>query len=186
VTTAAGVVRQEASRDAVFSSAVDNERRSRDLMESELERVALHPDRIEIVCRDPSNADAPSKTLTVPWTKPSFTRRREILQPDSSDGEAHRMAADERVRLLRAIATARRWLDELITGSVAGIATLAVREKKSERSVRMTLSLAFLDPALIRVAAQGRLPRGYGVSCLADLPARFEDQWRVLGLARPA
>jgi hypothetical protein len=49
----------------------------------------------------------------------------------------------------------------------------------------MTLSLAFLDPALIKAAAQGRLPRGYGVSRLIDLPPRFEDQWRALGLARP-
>ena len=42
-----------------------------------------------------------------------------------------------------------------------------------------------LDPALIKAAAQGRLPRGYGVSRLVDLPPRFEDQWRALGLARP-
>ena len=81
---------------------------------------------------------------------------------------------------------ARLWLDELISGAVPDPAALAARERKSERWVRMTLSLAFLDPALVKAAAQGRLPRGYGVTRLFDLPPRFEDQWRALGLARPA
>ena len=81
---------------------------------------------------------------------------------------------------------ARLWLNELITGVIPDIGALAARERKSERSVRMTLSLAFLDPALVKAAAQGRLPRGYGVSRLVDLPANFEDQWRALGLVRSA
>ena len=56
----------------------------------------------------------------------------------------------------------------------------------STRMVRMTLSLAFLDPALIDAACAGTLPRGYGVTRLMDLPARFADQWRALGLTRSA
>jgi hypothetical protein len=50
----------------------------------------------------------------------------------------------------------------------------------------MTLSLAFLDPVLIEAACAGTLPRGYGVTRLMDLPGRFADQWRALGLRRPA
>ena len=49
----------------------------------------------------------------------------------------------------------------------------------------MSLSLAFLDPAIIEAACQGKLPRGYGVSRLVDLPPVFKDQWRALGLVRP-
>ncbi len=64
-------------------------------------------------------------------------------------------------------------------------AAIAVREGRSERSVRMILSLAFLDPALIRAAIDGELPRRCGLTRLMDLPARFEDQWAVLGLKRP-
>ncbi len=66
------------------------------------------------------------------------------------------------------------------------MSALAQREGRTERSIRMLLSLAFLDPELIRAAIAGRLPRGYGVSRLVDLPASFEDQWRVLGLRRTA
>jgi hypothetical protein len=50
----------------------------------------------------------------------------------------------------------------------------------------MTLSLAFLDPTIVRAAVEGKLPRGYGVSRLVDLPPAFTDQWTALGLARPA
>jgi hypothetical protein len=47
-------------------------------------------------------------------------------------------------------------------------------------------ALAFLDPVLIDAACSGALPRGYGVTRLMDLPPRFADQWRALGLQRPA
>ena len=65
------------------------------------------------------------------------------------------------------------------------VAELAARENRTARSIRMTLSLAFLDPALIDAACTGTLPRGDGVTRLMDLPARFADQWRALGLTRP-
>jgi hypothetical protein len=66
------------------------------------------------------------------------------------------------------------------------VAELAIRENRTPRSIRMTLSLAFLDPALIDAACAGTLPRSYGVTRLTDLPGRFADQWRALGLRRPA
>jgi hypothetical protein len=49
----------------------------------------------------------------------------------------------------------------------------------------MMLSLAFLDPVVIDAACCGILPRGHGVTRLMDLPPRFADQWRALGLLRP-
>jgi hypothetical protein len=50
----------------------------------------------------------------------------------------------------------------------------------------MTLSLAFLDPRLVKAAAEGRLPRGYGCSRLSDLSMGFGDQWRALELPIPS
>src|SRR3712207_7123692 len=41
---------------------------------------------------------------------------------------------------------ARQWLDELLSGQVKDTHEIAVRESCSERSVRMTLNLAFLSP----------------------------------------
>jgi hypothetical protein len=39
---------------------------------------------------------------------------------------------------------------------------------------------------LLMVSVEGRLPRGYGLKRLIDLPLAWPDQWRTLGLAAPA
>ena len=61
-----------------------------------------------------------------------------------------------------------------------------MREGKTERSIRMTLSLTFLSPEIVKAAVQGRLPRGFGLKRLVDLPTAWPDQWRTLGLPAPA
>jgi site-specific DNA recombinase len=53
-------------------------------------------------------------------------------------------------------------LDELVLDRGQTIASIAARERKSERSIRMTLSLAFVAPPIIAAAVEGRLPRGFG------------------------
>ena len=40
--------------------------------------------------------------------------------------------------------------------------------------------------ALARAAIDGRLPLGFGVKRLMDLPLIWPDQWTALGLAAPA
>jgi site-specific DNA recombinase len=50
----------------------------------------------------------------------------------------------------------------------------------------MTLSLAFLAPDLVKVAIEGRLPRGFGLKRLVDLPMAWPAQWRALELEAPA
>ena len=45
---------------------------------------------------------------------------------------------------------------------------------------------AVLCPALVKAAIDGRLPRGFGVKRLMDLPMAWPDQWSALGLRAPA
>ncbi|MGD1038701.1 MAG: hypothetical protein ABR878_16335, partial [Roseiarcus sp.] len=54
-----------------------------------------------------------------------------------------------------------------------------------ERSIRMTLSLAFISPVLAKAAMEGRLPRGFSVKRLVDLPMLWSEQWGALGLQAP-
>jgi hypothetical protein len=157
----------------------------RDFIVGGLDRLVVRADHIEIRRTNEAMDDA-SDVILVDWRKPSSTRRRDIILPETSDGPVRPIRVDEQARLLKAIALARRWLDELVAGTVADVSGLAKRQKRSERSIRMMLSLAFLDPAIIKAAADGRLPRGYGVSRLVDLPMAFVDQWSALGLVRPA
>jgi hypothetical protein len=58
-----------------------------------------------------------------------------------------------------------------------------LRHLKKERTViRMTLSAAFLATPLVKAALEGRLPRGFGVRRLTDLPMDWAQQSTKLGL----
>jgi site-specific DNA recombinase len=96
------------------------------------------------------------------------------------------MRAQARVVLVDALRDAHRWLDELTTDPSRSIESIAAPEKKTERSVRMTMSLAFLSPDLAKAAIDGRLPRGFGTKRLMDLPMTWSEQWSALGLKPPA
>ena len=156
-----------------------------DLIDAHLDRVVVHPNALTLILKVEGNSDEPASRVTVPWIKREAVRRREIILPETVAGRSQPIRINEQARLVRAIATARRWVDEIIAGAVSDTAALANREGKTERSIRMALSLAFLDPALIKAACEGRLPRGYGVSRLVDLPVNFAEQWMALGLPRP-
>ena len=65
------------------------------------------------------------------------------------------MKVEDRSRILKAIARGRTWLQELLSGQIAGTEEIAIRERCSERSIRMTLSLAFLCPRWSRPLSQG-------------------------------
>ena len=82
-----------------------------------------------------------------------------------------------------AIAKARRWLGEIVSGKTAGIETIAARENLSERSARMGMTLAFLAPDIVQAAIDGTLARGFGMSRLIDLPPTWADQRSALGIA---
>jgi hypothetical protein len=46
----------------------------------------------------------------------------------------------------------------------------------------MLLSLAFVDPAIVTASLERRLPRGFGMSRLTDLPPDWTEQRKSLGL----
>jgi hypothetical protein len=69
------------------------------------------------------------------------------------------------------------WLDELLFDPRLTLESLASREGKSERSIRMTLSLALLAPNIVKAAIDGRLPRDFGLKCLVDPPMAWPDQY---------
>jgi hypothetical protein len=114
-------------------------------------------------------------------------RRREIIQGAGEHLFAFRpMETKSRLVLVDALRDAQRWLDELVTDPTRTLEAIAAREGKTERSIRMTISLAFLSPALVKAAIDGRLPRGFGVRRLMDLPMAWAAQWSTLGLRSSA
>ncbi|MFZ0600225.1 MAG: recombinase family protein, partial [Roseiarcus sp.] len=152
-----------------------------------IERVVISRTTIEIELADGMASDDQTRVLIIPWTPPSPHRRREIIQGEGDSPSATRpMRTEARALVIDALFDAQRWLDELSTGSHLTIESLAAHESKTERWIRRTLSLAFLSPGLVKAAIDGRLPRGFGVKRLMDLPMAWPDQWSALGLRAPA
>ncbi len=152
-----------------------------------IERITIGATRIVILLNESIVAEGLDRALTLPWTRPSSRRRREIIQ---RVGEAQQplraMRTKARDGFIKALRDAHRWLDELVVDPTQAIESLAIREGKSERSIRMTLSLAFISPVLAEAAMGGRLPRGFCIKRLTDLPMLWSEQWRAIGLQAPA
>jgi site-specific DNA recombinase len=152
-----------------------------------IDRVVIDRTTIRIQLSEVAEENDSARILTLPWTRPSAYRKREILQgANDAKTYARPMPANARAILIEALRDAHRWLMELLSDPCQTLESLASREGRTVRSIRMTLSLAFLAPDIVKAAVEGRLPRGFGLKRLVDLPMAWPDQWRALGLQAPA
>ena len=135
---------------------------------------------------DQDRTDPDRHRLVIPYTPQPHKRRREIFVPDGASGPVKGLRWEEQQNLLRALAKGRALLKEIVSADHVDLDAVAIREGKSERSIRATLSLAFLDPELVRASIRGALPRGFGARRLIDLPSDWQKQWRSLGLTPPS
>jgi site-specific DNA recombinase len=144
------------------------------LVEHCLEKIVVRKGAIEFVLhgRDESRPEP----IIVGWTPPSAARRREIVGPDGTQIDAARpIRSETRARLVEGIAKARLWLDELVSGKVRSTSEIAKREACSERSIRMTMGLAFLSPPIVKAAIDGSLPNGVGITQLNNAPINWNQ-----------
>jgi site-specific DNA recombinase len=136
-----------------------------------------------VISLKPTDRSTKAATFSVPWHKPRSKRFRKILMPHGAVRENVRPdRAERRLRLITAIARGRRWLDEVMTGSIIDAEQLAKRERCTVRQVNMTLSLAFLAPQIVKAAVEGRLPRGINIERLRDPDPSWTKQFQDLGL----
>ena len=151
-----------------------------------IDRVVIGRTTIRIQLSEVAAENDSARILTLPWTRPSPYRKREIIQGvNDAKTYARPMRAHARAILIEALRDAHRWLDELLSDPRLTLESIASREDKTVRSIQMTLSLAFLAPEIVRAAVEGRLPRGFGLKQLVDLPMAWPDQWRALELQAP-
>ncbi len=173
------VVQKEKSNSSIT-------RHDRKVILEQVARIDVREDRLAIRLRPAAGeetSDAADDLLSIPWLKPPSRKSRQIIIPhDIPKSEVRPTRIERRARLVNAIARGRRWLDEIVSGSVTDIKQIATRQKCSARQVNMTVSLAFLAPDLVRAAVEGRLPRGIGVERLRDAPAEWSQQFEALGL----
>jgi site-specific DNA recombinase len=114
-----------------------------------IERVTVSATRIEIVLSESIVSEGQDRLLTLPWSRTPSRPRRQIIQGvDDLKQPQHAIRTKARDGFVKALRAAHRWLAELLSDPNQTIESLAMRGHKSERSIRMTLSLAFLSPVL--------------------------------------
>jgi site-specific DNA recombinase len=176
-----GTERSQSSIDGEYEAS-NHHGEFRDL----IDRVTIGKALIKIALSASARSEGEANVLSIPWIAPSPYRRREILHGASDGGRGLiPMPQGARTILIEAIRQAHRWRDRLQSDPTETIETIASKQGKTERSIRMTLSLAFLAPDIVGAAIEGRLPRGFGLKRLVDLPVAWPEQWRALGLSAP-
>ncbi len=153
-----------------------------------VERVELGREGIRIALKLPlrqieGDDGTSSKQLSLSRDFPMRLKRRGVetrmvLEGDSTPGPVD-------LPLLKAIARAHRWTNDLLSGRVKSIRELAKGEEMNRRSVQRLLRLGFLSPRLVEAIAEGRQPPDLTVIKLTrriDLPALWNAQEQRLGL----
>lgn len=152
---------------------------NRALLDRHLERVVIKKGTVELFLKVAGQDQI--SPISLAWSPPAHWRKREIIIPPNKSSQSQRpIRAEYRVRLIEGIAQGRLWLNELTSGICANTNQIAQRECRSERSVRMTISLAFLSPTIVKSAIEGTLPYSAGITKLIDPPLDWNDQLRTL------
>ena len=86
--------------------------------------------------------------------------------------------------LLKAVARAYRWTDDLLSGKVRSVGEIARRERKDYRYVWRVIRLGFLAPKIVEAIVDGRQPETLSAIALTrriDLPMSWSAQEQLLG-----
>jgi site-specific DNA recombinase len=87
--------------------------------------------------------------------------------------------------LLKAVARARSWFDELASGRVRSLAEIARNQGIAKRYVERLSHLAFVTPAIVEAICQGQQPAELNAEALLnriDLPLEWPAQRNALGM----
>jgi site-specific DNA recombinase len=153
------------------------------------ERVDLKDQRVQVTVRLPLPADTvhgqttPSG-LVLTRSVPLCLRKRGIEMRLVLDGVQPSGRVDR--PLLKALARAYRWADDLLSGRAQSVAELAKRERTDIRYVRRVLQLRFLAPPIVEAIVEGRHPPGLTTIALTrhiDLPALWSAQQQALDIS---
>jgi site-specific DNA recombinase len=100
-------------------------------------------------------------------------------------GDHNRSAATVDLPLLKAVARAHRWFDEISTGKSSSLAEIAAREALAVRYVGRLIRLAFLAPDIVESIVEGRQPTSLTVEALTrhiEMPLEWRSQRAVLNM----
>lgn len=137
--------------------------------------------RIALQVPIPSNSEARASTpvLRLSHFVPMRVKRRGVELRIIVDGQ---LQAPRQVdpALLKGIARARCWFEEVASGRAPSLVEIARREGLPKRYVTRLARLAFVSPVVAEAVAAGRAPVGINLQMLMDgrlaLPPDWKDQ----------
>jgi hypothetical protein len=140
-------VQSEAEQTSAIAELVD-----RVELKSDGIRVSIE---LPIVGAEKSGAQ-PDQVAIARWFPMQLKRRGVELR--LIVGDYNRSAAIVDLPLVKAVARAHRWFDELSTGKSKSLAAIAAREGLAVRYVGRLIRLAFLAPDIVESIVEGRQP----------------------------
>jgi len=170
---------------AEWSARLRSEAEAAPALKTLVERVELHQDSIRLSIRLPVSASAkvmantPDHLLLNRQIPLKVKRRgvelRLVIGAGSSPG------VDSTI--LKGIARAHRWFDDLVSGRSASMVEIGRREGVSKPYISRMIRLAFLSPAIVERIVDGRQPPELTAQLLStgrgDLPLNWSDQEKL-------
>ncbi|MES0385563.1 MAG: hypothetical protein ABUJ98_13375, partial [Hyphomicrobium sp.] len=142
--------------------------------------VALRPLREAVGLTTPDDADPGTHTIVLPVR----ITKRGVEQKLIVGAEAAAIEAKDEA-LIKAVARAHAWFQDLKSGKARDLTELAKRDGLPASYVRSHLPLTFLAPSIVSTILDGRQRPDLTLKRLmyqTDLPIAWSDQRRSLGL----
>jgi site-specific DNA recombinase len=149
-----------------------------------VDRVDLTGSGFKLTLRLPALLKDSSDALTLERLVPITMKRRGVELKLVIENEPSSRAKVDLV-LLKTIARAYRWFDELVSGEVKSLTAIAARDGLSYRFVGKVIRLAFLAPEIVEAIAEGKQPPEFSTELLTKhtrLPLDWDDQKRLLDI----
>jgi hypothetical protein len=153
-----------------------------------VDRVELSSDGIRLALKVPTRlaqSAAAEIQASIPVSRfiPMQIKRRGVelrLVINSNQGKARNVDP----ALLKAIARAHRWFDDLLMGRVSSMAEIGKRENLPKNYVSWLIRLAFLAPEIVEAIVQGNHPPELTAQALitrrVDFPLHWQEQKAAL------
>ena len=149
-----------------------------------VDRVELTRSGFKLALRLPTSLESPSDTLTLHQFVPLTMKKRGVELRLVIQNEPPSSSKADLV-LLKTIARAQRWFDQLLSGQTKSLAAIAAREGLNYRFVGKIIRMAFLAPEIVEAIAEGRQPPELSSELLTKrirLPLDWGAQKRLLNI----
>ncbi len=169
-----------------WSARLRSQEQSSEALASLIERAEVGEGGIRLSIRVPLQESGQSST-----SRDTFFFKRDLPLQVRRRGIEMRLVvgggADPKIdsAILKAVARANQWLNELLSGRSSSLVEIGEREGVGKRYVSRIVRLAFLAPSIIEQIAHGHQPPDLTAQALStrrgDLPLSWQTQREILG-----